>query len=70
MDKAEYQNKLLQLLEDKSTFTPVHSSQNTNLKDAVSTLVQNWKSKGFLTSSQAKHLRIVFPQPPHIHSLP
>lgn len=67
--KTEYQSKMGSLFIDKLTYTKIRNP-TTNLQKSINSLIENWKSKHFISEIQAKFLKTTSANAPRVYGLP
>ncbi|CAF3164199.1 unnamed protein product [Rotaria sp. Silwood2] len=70
MDKTEYNNKMLQILNDKNTFKQLEQDDTLAQEDKLIRKLKQLKNDGFITEKEYNFCRPVGTQPGRIYGLP
>lgn len=70
MNKIDYDNKMLSLLNDKTTYQEIKTNPTLQLQKRGNDLINKWEHAGFISPSQANQLKIHNALPPKIYGLP
>ena len=70
MEKDEYNNKMMEILNDKNTFKIVESDETLAQEDRLIRKLKQLKTDGFITEKEYKFCRPTGSQPARIYGLP